>query len=225
MSLICRDLKDAWHDELTPSRRLKYHTNIVNDVKYHPQEPRLLGSVSDDLTTQFKDLRQSGDDQATLKMGQGHTDAINSISFAPTMERIFVTGSADRTVAVWDLRKPDKPYHTSKGHMNAITSLEWDPRGGTLVCSGGYDRRVCMWDLSRIGKEQGPEEAEEGPPELVFIHGGHTNHVSDLDWNPHLRNTVCSISEDNLCEVWTAAKSIIDADFAKMPTSEVGPVA
>lgn len=31
-----------------------------------------------------------------------------------------------------------------------------------------------MWDLSRIGEEQTPEDAEDGPPELLFVHGGHT---------------------------------------------------
>ena len=27
---------------------------------------------------------------------------------------------------------------------------------------------------SKIGEEQSPEDAEDGPPELLFIHGGHT---------------------------------------------------
>lgn len=35
-----------------------------------------------------------------------------------------------------------------------------------------------MWDLSKIGEEQSPEDAEDGPPELLFIHGGHTAKIS-----------------------------------------------
>ena len=31
-------------------------------------------------------------------------------------------------------------------------------------------RRVCVWDCSKIGAEQGAEDAEDGPPELLFIH-------------------------------------------------------
>ena len=34
-----------------------------------------------------------------------------------------------------------------------------------------------VWDLSRIGDEQSPDDAEDGPPELLFIHGGHTSKV------------------------------------------------
>lgn len=37
-----------------------------------------------------------------------------------------------------------------------------------------------VWSLSRIGEEQNPEDAEDGPPELLFIHGGHTSRVGDF---------------------------------------------
>lgn len=34
-----------------------------------------------------------------------------------------------------------------------------------------------IWDLSRIGDEQTPEEEEDGPPELLFVHGGHIEDI------------------------------------------------
>lgn len=40
--------------------------------------------------------------------------------------------------------------------------------------------RINIWDLSKIGEEQAPEDAEDGPPELLFIHGGHTDKVRVL---------------------------------------------
>lgn len=42
----------------------------------------------------------------------------------------------------------------------------------------GTDRRLHVWDLSKIGEEQTAEDAEDGPPELLFIHGGHTAKIS-----------------------------------------------
>jgi hypothetical protein len=51
------------------------------------------------------------------------------------------------------------------------------------VCSA--DRRVNIWDMSKIGLEQDPEDAEDGPPELLFIHGGHTDKIADFAWNAH----------------------------------------
>jgi WD40 repeat protein len=48
---------------------------------------------------------------------------------------------------------------------------------------------------------QSPEDAEDGPPELLFIHGGHTSKVSDFAWNPSDDWVVASVAEDNILQV------------------------
>eukprot|EP00955_Chlamydomonas_euryale_P034052 349682-Chlamydomonas_euryale.AAC.5 len=58
-----------------------------------------------------------------------------------------------------------------------------------------------VWDLSRIGDEQSADEAEDGPPELLFIHGGHTSKVSDFAWSPNDDWVVASVAEDNILQV------------------------
>jgi hypothetical protein len=58
-----------------------------------------------------------------------------------------------------------------------------------------------VWDLSKIGEEQSAEDAEDGPPELLFIHGGHTAKISDFSWNPNDPWVICSVSEDNIMQV------------------------
>ena len=65
----------------------------------------------------------------------------------------------------------------------------------------GTDRRLHVWDLAKIGDEQSPEDAEDGPPELLFIHGGHTSKISDFSWNPNNPWFICSTSEDNVIQV------------------------
>lgn len=45
------------------------------------------------------------------------------------------------------------------------------------------------------------EDAEDGPPELLFIHGGHTAKISDFSWNPNEPWVICSVSEDNIMQV------------------------
>lgn len=61
--------------------------------------------------------------------------------------------------------------------------------------------RLHVWDLSKIGEEQTAEDAEDGPPELLFIHGGHTAKISDFSWNPNEPWVICSVSEDNIMQV------------------------
>lgn len=48
---------------------------------------------------------------------------------------------------------------------------------------------------------QSPEDAEDGPPELLFIHGGHTSKISDLAWNGNDDWVCASVAEDNILQV------------------------
>merc|ERR1712113_919906 len=66
-----------------------------------------------------------------------------------------------------------------------IFQVQWSPHNETILASSGTDRRLHVWDLSKIGEEQSAEDAEDGPPELLFIHGGHTAKISDFSWNPN----------------------------------------
>ena len=59
-----------------------------------------------------------------------------------------------------------------------------------------------IWDLSKIGDQQTPEDAEDGPPELLFIHGGHTSQISDFSWNPSDPWVIASVSDDNIIQIW-----------------------
>jgi len=64
----------------------------------------------------------------------------------------------------------------------------------------------------RAGQEQSPEDAEDGPPELLFLHGGHTSKVSDFSWNTNDSWTIASVSEDNVLQVWNMAEEIYKQD-------------
>lgn len=71
-----------------------------------------------------------------------------------------------------------------------------------------------IWDIARIGIEQSSEDAEDGPPELLFIHGGHTNKISDFSWNPNQGEEwiIASVAEDNILQVWQMAENIYAPD-------------
>jgi histone-binding protein RBBP4 len=56
--------------------------------------------------------------------------------------------------------------------------------------------------------EQTQEDAEDGPPELLFLHGGHTSKVSDVSFNRNDEWTIASVSEDNVLQVWNMAEEI-----------------
>ncbi|CAF4856126.1 unnamed protein product, partial [Rotaria socialis] len=53
-----------------------------------------------------------------------------------------------------------------------------------------------------MNRKQSSTETEDGPPELLFIHGGHSAKISDFSWNPNEPFTICSVSEDNMAQIW-----------------------
>ncbi len=151
---------------LHAARTYTHHNAIVNDVQYHPLHASLIGSVSDDITLQILDIRSPTTTSAAVKAERGHGDAINALAFNPASEYLVATGSADRTIGLWDLRSLKAKLHSLTGHVDSVTSLAWHPFEETILGSSSYDRRILFWDLSKVGEEQTPDDAEDGPPEL-----------------------------------------------------------
>ncbi|KAF7116315.1 hypothetical protein CNMCM5793_004481 [Aspergillus hiratsukae] len=192
---------------LKPSRTYTHHSSIVNDVQYHPLHSSLIGTVSDDITLQILDIREAETTRAAASAEGQHRDAINAIAFNPAAETVLATGSADKTI----------------GHTDSVTSISWHPFEEAVLASASYDRKIAFWDLSRAGEEQTPEDAQDGPPELLFQHGGHTNRISDFSWNLNDPWVLCSAAEDNLLQVWKIADAIVGKDLEDVPTEELEP--
>ena len=145
-------------------------------------------------------------------MTRGHNAEINCLAHSPNNEHLLVTGSADATVALWDLRNLKTKCHSLDVHKDQVLQVCWSPHHETIVASGGADRRINIWDLSRIGMEQDAEDAEDGPPELLFVHGGHTSKLTDFSWDPNEPWMMASTAEDNIVQVWKMAASIYDEE-------------
>ncbi|OVA19828.1 WD40 repeat [Macleaya cordata] len=134
--------------------------------------------------------------------------SVNCLSFNPFNEWILATASSDMTVNLFDLRKLTTALHSFSGHTEEVFQVEWSPKHETVLATSAADRRLMIWDLSRIGDEQSEEDAEDGPPELLFSHGGHTAKISDFSWNQNEPWVISSVAEDNILQVWQMAESI-----------------
>ncbi|CBK23593.2 uncharacterized protein [Blastocystis hominis] len=198
--ICCWDIRGS-----TAPLRSYARSCVVEDVNWHPVQSHVLAAVGDDGFLGFYDLRQA--DPASLT--PVHAKDCNVVRFNPHFPRLFVTASSDTSVKLWDERNLRFPYHVLEGHTGAVFAGEWSPMRGNVLATAGLDRRVIVWDLERkIGEEQTAEEAEDGPAELLFIHGGHTSKVNDLAWNPNRDWALASVADDNILQVWEMADSV-----------------
>ncbi|RKP04313.1 hypothetical protein CXG81DRAFT_23088 [Caulochytrium protostelioides] len=208
----------AERQTLKPLRAFTGHAAFVEDVQWHATHDAIFGSVGDDRKLMIWDTRDGRDTKPRHDVA-AHAAEVNSIAFSPHNEFILATGAADATICLWDLRQLKRKLHQLDGHQDEILQLAWQPQNETILASSSGDRRLHVWDLSRIGDEQTAEEAEDGPPELLFVHGGHTNKISDFSWNRNDPWTLSSVAEDNICQVWQMANHIYGIKDDALPAA------
>ncbi|KAF8683049.1 hypothetical protein HU200_045033 [Digitaria exilis] len=220
----------------------------VFDYSKHPSKPPLDGACNPDLRLKGHNSEGYGLSWSIFKEGHllsGSDDAqiclwdikansknksldalqifkVNCLAFNPFNEWVVATGSTDKTVKLFDLRKIDKSLHTFDCHKEEVFQVGWSPKNETILASCCLGRRLMVWDLSRIDQEQTPEDAEDGPPELMFIHGGHTSKISDFSWNPCEDWVIASVAEDNILQIWQMAENIYH-DEDDLPISDEPP--
>lgn len=183
------------------------HTAVVEDVAFHLHQQHIFGSVGDDGKLMIWDTREARRDKA-LHVVDAHNKEVNCLAFNPFSEYLLATGSADKTVALWDMRSLKSRLHSLESHTEEVYQVCWSPFNETILSSASSDRRLNIWDLSKIGEEQSDEDKEDGPPELLFIHGGHTAKIADMCWNPNDSWVIASVAEDNIIQVWQLAENI-----------------
>lgn len=188
----------------------KAHDAGVEDVDWSRFHRNIYGSVGDDSYLKTWDSRSKV--TTPVKKCVAHNGDVNCISFNPNDEYVLATGGSDGLVKIWDQRKMDQALHVLEGHRAGVYQVSWAPFTKGVIASSSEDRRVYLWDLERIGREQTPEEAEEGGPELLFIHGGHTAKVFDFSWNSNEDWYLASVAEDNVIQIWQPAETIYNEE-------------
>ncbi|KAF8240796.1 WD40 repeat-like protein [Tricholoma matsutake] len=203
-----------------PVHIYKGHSSIVGDVDWHATHENIFASVGDDKMLLIWDTRAPTEVKSKVR---AHEQEILAVAFSPAAEHLLVTGSADKTAALHDMRTPGKKLHVFESHTDEVLHLAWSPHNPTIFASASSDRRINIWDLSLIGQEQTPDDQEDGPPELLFVHGGHTSRPTDFSWAPGEEEnwTVASASEDNIVMVWQPTMRVWAGDEVKVDEKEL----
>lgn len=178
------------------------HDSVVGDCCFSYHDENQIISCGDDKNVLVWDTRT----KKCEKIEKAHNAEIYSLCCSILEKNIFATGSKDNSVKVWDLRKLSKEVFQLLFHKAEVLQVQFSPHFSNILASSGSDRRVCIWDLSKVGNVQTEEEKNDGPPELLFLHGGHTNTVSDFAFNPLEPWEIASVAEDNVLQMWQISR-------------------
>ena len=192
-----------------PFMTLNSHTSVVNDVAWNiSSSANLLASVGDDKKIFFWDTRQN----EPMQCIDAHNYEINTVDFNKCNEYLLATGSADKTVKIWDYRNMAQKLASLEYHKDAVHDVRWAPFNGIYLASSGDDRRICLWDISRLA-DTGEAVEEEVPSTLIFLHGGHTAGITDINWNSNDQMVLASTAEDNIVQVWQMNFALLTSDM------------
>lgn len=172
----------------------KTHSDIINDISYNAFNPNIFASVSDDMKLCITDIRKENDVATVTK---AHQSSIEAVDFSPFRSELVSTSGSDNVVKIWDTRYLDSPLFILEGHQNDVMQVKWSPQYESVLASSSKDRRVIMWDLNKNTQVSG-----DSSNETLFVHGGHTNTVSDFDWNPAEPIEIASVDDSNFLHVW-----------------------
>uniref|UniRef100_A0A2K5R893 Histone-binding protein RBBP4-like N-terminal domain-containing protein n=1 Tax=Cebus imitator TaxID=2715852 RepID=A0A2K5R893_CEBIM len=208
--------------ECNPNLCLLGHQKEGYGLSWNPNLSGHLLSASDDHTICLA-IPKEGKVVDAKTIFTGHTAVVEDISWNLLHESLFGSVADDQKLMTWDTRSNNtsKPSHSVDAHTAEVncfsfnpysefilptgsagkTIVQWSPHNETILASSGTDHRLNVWDLSKIGEKQSPED-------LLFIHGGHTAKISDFSWNPSEPWVICSVSEDNIVQVWQMAENI-----------------
>ncbi|POM61782.1 Histone-binding protein RBBP7, partial [Phytophthora palmivora] len=206
-AIICEwDIEKAGKT-VQPLHKYSGHSDVIEDVAWHRHHPKIIGSVGDDKKLLIWDMRSESYDKPAATV-LAHTAEVNCLAFSPSSEYLVATGSSDKHINLWDLRNLKTKLHSLEGHSDEIYQIQWSPHHDGILGSCSADRRVLIWDITKIGEEQAAEDSKDGPPELLFVHSGHTSNVVDFSWHPNEPWMVASVAEDNILQIWQMAEHI-----------------
>jgi histone-binding protein RBBP4 len=191
-------------EKMTPISILN-HDN-VSDVNFAWTKRETLSSVNLNGSLQVWDLRNQS--EPSLEFDSIDGAELNAVGFQPETDSLIACAGSDSIVYIFDIRNSAEPLYSLKGHTGEIYQLTWNSMNPSLLASCGTDKKVMIWNLKQSSTTATPpndqmmeldNKEKELSPELVFIHAGHTDTVSDISWKGNL---IASVAQDNVIQIW-----------------------
>lgn len=119
-------------------RVISEHQRAVNRISFHPTEPVILLSASQDGVVKLWDLRERSAARLSFEC---KAESVRDVQFSTTDTNQFVAGFENGTVQRWDIRQPLKFEQRINAHNGPVFAVEWHPEGRYLA-TGSRDKTI-----------------------------------------------------------------------------------
>ncbi|KAJ3177952.1 WD repeat-containing protein 24 [Gaertneriomyces sp. JEL0708] len=131
------------------SRHLSEHTRSINRITFHPIDPVLLLSASQDGTLRLWDLRAKS---IARNAFEGKAESVRDVQFSPVNQYEFCAAFENGTLQRWDIRFPASWERKWSAHNGLALTVDY-AEGGKFIASGGRDRQIKVWDLNSSARK------------------------------------------------------------------------
>lgn len=164
----------------TPVALLQEHGLEVQSVDWN--EAHIL-SGSWDSTVKVWDT-QAGVSLKTFSI----LSPVHCVTWSPTMNKLFACTSADGKLRVWDTLAPGQTSHANIDNGDVLTCA-WSEFDSNIIITGGSDCSIKGWDVRNINSN-------------LFKLPGCEYPIRKVQFSPHQRSKIASISHDLTTRVW-----------------------
>jgi len=139
------------------------HKNEILDIDYHPFNPYIIASASEDCTVKIWQLPKEGLKTNMTEPVQdlkGHKKKAGTTNFNPVANNILATSGTDFLINIWDIEK-GSVVSSVGGHSNIIQSVCWN-QNGSLLNTACKDKKMRLIDPRANTVVRETSEAHEG---------------------------------------------------------------
>nr|CAD7433113.1 unnamed protein product [Timema monikensis] len=185
------------------------HKDEIFQVQWSPHNETILASSGTDRRLHVWDLSKIGEEQSGEDAEDGPPELL------VVNKSLLVENMHEKTVIA------QRHIHDEIQEAGGIKNIHISKKMLDYV-RGARKRYHEYLEMKKQEKsEKDKKKAEKRKLDIQFIHGGHTAKISDFSWNPNEPWVICSVSEDNIMQVWQMAENIYNDEEPETPASEL----
>ncbi|CAF4517395.1 unnamed protein product [Rotaria sp. Silwood1] len=187
-------LLNIWDaNQFTMISQFKIHNATINRLQFHPTNPKLLLTASQDGYAKLIDFRTFNTNKVVASFRHVSEDGFRDIHINNANPNLFAAALNDQCIVpLWDIRRIESPamFLTT---ADRTLCLAWNYNESYWLATGGRDRTIRIWNAQDSNNRQEP---------LFKVQSFGT--VAKLSWRPTCRyHIACStLSVDPRIHVW-----------------------